>query len=227
MDILPEKSYKYEECWYNSVCTMDCNPHLCVKYNEMRYMMDTSNLPKSKQHVIKLSVPSADRDAYIRLADIKDDIYNFVQNGKNLYIASAQSGNGKTSWAIKLMHKYFEEMWDGNGLKERALFIHVPTFLMKCKDFNKSDREFEKIKRLLWTVDLVVWDDIASTNMSAFDYSQLLVYLDNRYLSDLSNIYTGNFPNRDKLEDRLGKKLASRIWSNNTEIVIFKGGDIR
>ena len=222
-----EKPYKYEGCWYAPICTMDCNHHLCIKYNEMSYMMETSNLPKSKQQVIRLKVPNADRDAYNRLAEIKADIYDFVQEGRNLYIASEQSGNGKTSWAIKLMHKYFEEMWDGNGLRERALFIHVPTFIMKCKEFKRYDADFERLKKLALTVDLVVWDDIASTEISPFDYAQLLVYIDNRLLSDLSNIYTGNFPDKEKLADRLGNKLASRVFSSNTEVIIFKGGDVR
>ena len=227
MDILQEKPYKFEECWYHSVCDEECNPKLCHKYTEMKYMMENSNLPKSKQQVIRLNVPAVDRKAYERLAEIKSDIYNFVQDGKNLYLASEHSGNGKTSWAIKMMHKYFEEMWSCNGLTERALFIHVPTFLMKCKQFGTNDAEFERLKKLLWNVDLVVWDDIASTTMSAFDYAQLLTYLDYRSLSDMSNIYTGNFPDKAKLAEHVGAKLASRIWSKNTEVIIFKGGDVR
>ena len=226
MDISQDKPFRNEYCWYKEVCDKPtCK--LCIKFLEMNYMMEHSNLPKAKQRVLKLNIPSTDKEAYMRLADIKADIYNFVQDGKNLYIASEQSGNGKTSWAIKMMHKYFEEVWDGNGLRERALFVHVPTFLMKCKDFKQYDAEFERFKKLLLEVDLVVWDDIASTLLSPYDYSQLLIYLDNRSLSEFSNIYTGNFPDRDKLAEKLGTKLASRIWSNNTEVIIFKGGDIR
>lgn len=215
-----------ERCWYKEVCTREsCNS--CIKFLEMNFLMTNSNLPKAKQKVITLEAPIRDLAAYQRLGEIKADIYNFVQDGKSLYIASEQSGNGKTSWAIKLMHKYFEEVWEGNCLTERALFVHVPTFLMKCKDFKQYDPEFEKLKRLLLEVDLVVWDDVASTLMSPYDYSQLLIYLDNRSLSELSNIYTGNFPDREKLIEKLGAKLASRVWSTNTEVIIFKGGDIR
>lgn len=213
------------ECWYKEVCDDNC--FMCNKFLEMKNLMETSNLPKAKQKVITLNAPRVDLEAYRRLNDIKADIYNFVQDGRNLYIASEQSGNGKTSWAIKMMHKYFEEVWYGNCLKERALFVHVPTFLMKCKQFKDTDREFEHLKKLLWDIDLVVWDDIASTDMSSFDYSQLLPYLDSRSLGELSNIYTGNFPDREKLMEHVGAKLASRIWSKGTEVVIFRGGDVR
>ena len=226
MGISQDSSSRNENCWYKEVCERE-SCKLCVKFLEMNYLMTSSNLPKAKQKVITLEAPIKDLAAFQRLNEIKSNIYDFVQSGKNLYIASEQSGNGKTSWAIKMMHKYFEEVWDGNGLRERALFVHVPTFLMKCKDFKQYDAEFERFKRLLLEVDLVVWDDVASTLLSPYDYSQLLIYLDNRSLSELSNIYTGNFPDRDKLIEKLGTKIASRIWSSTTEVIIFKGGDVR
>lgn len=189
--------------------------------------MDNSNIPKAKQMPQSLTAPKCDIDAFKFLASIKSEIVDFVDCGENLYIASDKTGNGKTSWAIKLMLKYFDEVWAGNGFKPRALFIHVPTFLLKCKDFNNKDTAFDEMKSLIPTVDLVVWDDIASTDVSAYDYSQLLMYIDNRLLNGLSNIFTGNYADRKTLEKRVGMKLTSRIWSDGTRVVIFEGGDMR
>ena len=73
----------------------------------------------------------------------------------------------------------------------------------------------------------MVWDDIASTSMSGYDYSQLLVYIDNRMLAEKANIYTGNSDTKEMLEEKLGSKMASRIWGSQTEIIKFKGGDQR
>ena len=193
----------------------------------MKYLMDNSNIPKAKQLPQTLTAPKCDIAAFRRLAEIKNNITDFVDCGCNFYIASDRTGNGKTSWAIKLMLKYFDEVWAGNGFRTRALFIHVPSFLLKCKDFSNKDEAFEELKKLLPVVDLVVWDDIASTDVSAYDYSQLLMYIDNRLLNERSNIFTGNYKNRDRLEKRLGMKLASRIWSDTTEVIIFEGGDMR
>ena len=193
----------------------------------MKYLMDNSNIPKVKQMPQSLTAPKCDIEAYRTLADIKSDIVDFVECGSNLYIASDRTGNGKTSWAIKIMLKYFDSIWAGNGFRPRALFIHVPTFLLKCKDFNNKDEKFEEIKNLLPDIDLVVWDDIASTDVSAYDYSKLLMYIDNRLLNGLSNIFTGNYADRCRLEKRVGMKLASRIWSDTTEVIIFEGGDMR
>ncbi len=216
------------ECWYKDVCLADVSAcQSCIKFAEMSYLMETSNLPKAKQRPMSLICPDCDLQAYKRLADIKDNIVDFVQSGRNLYITSTCTGNGKTSWAIKLMLKYFDEIWAGNGFNTRALFVSVPTFLLKCKDFKVADPHFDQLKRDLLTVDLVIWDDIASTNISAYDYSQMLMFIDARSLSGLSNIFTGNHETFDSLEERVGIKLASRVWSSDTEVITFKGGDMR
>ena len=216
------------ECWYKDVCLADPSEcELCIKYLEMAYLMDESNLPKARQKPQPLTAPDCDVEAYRRLGEIKSNILDFVQNGKNLYIASGMSGNGKTSWAVKLMLKYFDEIWAGNGFNVRGVFVSVPTFLLKCKDFKTEDPSFNLLKKRLLSADLVIWDDIASTNMSAYDYSQLLMYVDARTFNCQSNIYTGNFPTLESLSDRVGSKVASRIFGANTEIITFKGGDMR
>ena len=227
MDLSFDKNGRRVDCWYHEVCQADVRCNACARFEEMSYLMENSNLPKSKQKPIALDAPQCDVTAYKRLNDIKSNIVDFVQSGSNLYITSHNTGNGKTSWAIKLMLKYFDEVWAGNGFNVRAIFIHVPAFLMKCKDFKTVDSDFEKLRKQLFDVDLVVWDDIASTNLSGYDYSQLLIYIDNRLLSDKANIYTGNCDSREMLDERLGNKLSSRIWSSQTEIITFKGGDQR
>lgn len=216
------------ECWYKEVCLADVSEcQSCIKFAEMQHLMETSNLPKAKQRPIPLECPDCDLQAYKRLAEIKSNIVEFVESGKNLYLASRVSGNGKTSWAIKLMLKYFDEIWAGNGFNTRALFISVPTFLLKSKDFKTNDPAFEQLKRDILKVDLVVWDDIASTNISAFDYSQLLMYIDARVLDGKSNIYTGNYETAESLGERIGMKISSRVFTFDTEVIIFKGGDMR
>ena len=74
------------------------------------------------------------------------------------------------------MLQYFNETWDYTGYNARGIFINVPTFLYNCKAcINKPDPEFENLKKMLFKVDLVIWDDIASTErMSDYDYNILL-----------------------------------------------------
>ena len=215
------------ECWYKGACDECKGEESCWQYKEMKFLMENSNIPVAKRVPIQLKVNPVDKDAYYRLADIKNDIYNFVYDGKSLYITSDITGNGKTSWALKLLMRYFDEMLGESGFEPVGLFIHVPTFLAKLKDFEHEDAEFEKLKKILPNVDLVVWDDIASTDISSYDLSQLMMYIDSRNMNELSNIYTGNISNRDDMVSALGLRLTSRIWNSNTEIVEFRGGDRR
>ena len=217
------------DCWYSEVCDNvkeGCEKH-CARYIEMKYLMEHSGIPKNKQRPIPLTPQKCDLEAFRRLAEIKDNIYDFVADGKNLYITSTTVGNGKTSWALKLLMKYFEEVWRGNDFRVRGVIVHVPTFLMKCKDFKTVDTEFEELKKQILDVDLVVWDDIGSSILSNYDYTQLLICLDAREFKGLANIFTGNITERDKLSEALGAKVTSRVWNNDTEVIEFKGGERR
>ena len=79
-----------KECWYSEVCSdykEDCQK-LCVRFHEMKFLMDNSNIPKNKQKPITLYPSECDYDAFKKLADIKDNIVDFVEDGRNLYICS-------------------------------------------------------------------------------------------------------------------------------------------
>lgn len=213
------------DCLYKEVCTNEPCNEACVRYVEIKALLEQSNIPKSMQRIISLTPEDCDYDSFCRLAEIKSTIDDYVAIGSNLYLVSTNTGNGKTSWSIKLMLKYFDKVWAGNGLNARAVFIHVPTFLLKCKDFNNKDPEFEELKSKLIDIDLVVWDDIGSNGLSNYDLSQLLMYIDQRILAKKSNIFTGNLL-ESELERALGSRLSSRIW-HTSEVIQFYGKDKR
>lgn len=217
------ESKRNSNCWYHEVCQMDCSCDSCIRFTEMQYLMEHSGLPKSKQKPIELVPDDVDYDSFVKLQSIKDNIVDFVSDGKNLYICGG-TGNGKTSWAIKILLKYFNEVWAGNGLRIRGVFVHIPTLLLKLKDFNNPLSQ--EYKQSILDADLVVWDEIGGTGVSNYDYSQLLMYLDNRILNDKSNIYTSNLTTYQELANILGERLASRISASQTKIVL-KGRDRR
>lgn len=188
----------------------------------MKYLIDNSGIPKNRQYPQELEA-GVDYQKFVKLNAFKNDIARLTNAGFNLYICSTETGNGKTSWAIKLLLKYFDQIWAGNGFKVRGYFIHVPTLLNTLKNFND---DHSVLKNALETADLVVWDDIASTKLSEYDISQLLILVDNRIIDCKSNIFTGNLTSKDALEKAVGGRLASRIWNSST-VVEFKGKDRR
>lgn len=217
---------KIEDCWYKGVCKEKCNDK-CIRYLEMKYLMSHSGLPKAKQYPVPLRPAEIDVPAFEQLATIKDDIFNYVQNGKNLYITSRYCGNGKTTWAIKLLLKYFDEVWAGNGFRIRGVFVHVPTFFMQMKN-NISDRDekFIELRDSLMQADLVVWDEVGNSALTRYEFEQFLAFIDYRLLAEKSNIYTSNITAMEGMQRILGVKLASRIF-NGSDIVELQGKDMR
>ena len=203
---------RYNNCMYHDVCDYDYDcKQACVRYCVTKYMLENSNIPKAKWGVNKLVPDKCDVEAFEALSNIRDNIVDFTRNGNSLYIYSNTCGNGKTTWAIKLMLQYFNDVWAVTGFNVRGLFINVNTFLYKCKEtISKPDPEFEKLKDNILKVDLVIWDDIGASKLSEYDYNLLFTYINQRNFVTRANIYTGNiFPN--DLQKCLGDRLSSRI----------------
>ena len=107
-------SAKIKDCLYKEVCTNQCSES-CIRYNSMKSLLSYSNLPPSKHILVQFIPMEVDLSSFCKLAEIKKNIKDFVQSGSNLYIYSSVTGNGKTSWSIKLLLKYFDEIWAGSS----------------------------------------------------------------------------------------------------------------
>lgn len=211
------------KCWYIDTCEDDCNT--CVVFFQMKYQMENSGLPEAKQRPIKLWLDdNADENSFNRLAEIRKDIVSFVEQGKNLYICSNWTGNGKTSWAIKMLHTYFHHTAVGNYDNLKGMFVSTTELLLQLKDFNNplSKHYIENLKN----VDLVIWDDIAVSGMSQYDFTQLYTIIDKRILAEKSNIFTSNQPTVEGFAKVMGNRLASRIYYTS-EVIELKGKDMR
>ena len=215
-------------CWYKGFCKNykeNCFAN-CIRFSEMQHLMEIAKISKGNQFKNELIPNPIDIENFKFLTDIKKNIMNFVKNGENLYIFSKNFENGKTTWAIKLMQNYFNQIWAGNGFTQKGLFIHVPSFLTKFKEvINKKDEEFEDMKKQLLEINLVIWDDIAAGKLTDYDHTNLLTYIDQRKLNGKANIYTGNL-NENELVEALGNRLKSRVWNDSTIVELF-GNDRR
>lgn len=225
--------FNRETCLYKSICegykTIEEDPTLCssscLRYLEMFYLLSNSRIPKKQCRIHRLKPEQGDLESFIKLKQIQLNILNFVSGGNSLYLYSKNCGNGKTSWTFKLMQSYFDKVWYGNRYKTRGIFIHTPMFMVKLREniSNKSE-DIAELLKLISTVDLVVWDDIASSGLKEFDFLNLSSYIDERIQNGLCNIYTGNL-DEEFLKKELGERLFSRIWSNSKRIKLV--GDDR
>lgn len=217
----------HEKCWYKEVCLKfpDGCKATCLRYSEMLQLLKLSNIPEERWFPENL-MPGADKAEFIKLRDIKSDIDQWVKSGNSLYLYSDKFGNGKTSWAIKLMLAYFNKIWAGNCFRRRGIFLSVPEFFNRNREIiSNRDEEFVEIRNDLITCDLVIWDDISSVKMTDYAHSMLLNYMDSRCLAHKANIFTGNM-NEKELIQFVGGRLTSRIWNTST-VIKFKDQDKR
>lgn len=214
-----------QSCWYKRICTEQCSEN-CIRYKLMYSLFKQSNLPEALWDYKELICHEKDLQVYKKLQAKSDAILNFIDAGNNLYIYSENCGNGKTTWAIRLMYSYFDKIWHKSCFDCKALFVSVPKFLYNCKRSISQDvKGFEELCNLISDVDLVIWDDIGEMKASDYEHQILFQYIDDRINSKKSNIYTSN-KNKEQLEDVLGVRLASRIY-NCSECIEFLEEDKR
>lgn len=214
-----------EKCAFKEVCSKNpCEGEACIRFLEYHKLLELSKIPKAYIPYKELQAPSSDWDAYDRLRDIQDNILEFVEAGKSLYLWSRNCGNAKTTWATKLMKAYFGKIWAGNAFRRRGYFIHVPTFLQRLKDNISEKNDILEVKEAIRFADLVIWDDLAVKAVSEFELEVILSLVDERISNAKSNIVTGN-SSRQTMESMLGKRITSRIF--DSIVIEFKGKDMR
>jgi DNA replication protein DnaC len=181
---------------------------------------------QKKRIALKVDEDGTDLEQFKQLAAIENNIVNFITEGKNLYLHSANCGNGKSSWSVRLAQAYFNKIWARTEGKCRVLFISVPRYLLAIKD-NISNRNTyaEYVKENVLEADLVIFDDIAAKMGSEFELTHLLNIIDNRISLGKSNIYTSNL-NRQQLYNALGERLTSRVANMSIDIEL-RGADKR
>lgn len=202
--------------------------NFCIKLFKLDYMFDNAQMSDFQRKHIPLyyDKDKTDYDKFVILKQIQDNIENFVREGHNLFIYSSRCGNGKTSWANRLVQSYFNRIWYKCNMECKALFINVPRFFLALKDniSEKSDY-IEHIKANILIADLVVWDEIGVKLLTNFEHENLLSMLNARLDMGKANIYTSNI-NGETLQEKLGDRLYSRIV-NNSCVVELQGKDKR
>ena len=218
-----QKCYMYDNC-----NRKDCDKDFCLRKYKMDSLYSAALMTESqKQHVVlKVDQDNTDLEQFKQLAAIEQNICKFIEEGKNLYLHSANCGNGKSSWSIRLAEAYFNKIWARTNTTCRVLFISVPRFLLALKDNITTRSSYvDYIRDNVFEADLVIWDDIAAKMGSEFELTHLLNIIDNRLALGKSNIYTSNL-NRQQLYNALGERLTSRIANMSIDIELF-GSDKR
>lgn len=228
-----------KDCWMKDTCKKYQNVNkececrdgdvFCIKLFKLDQLYDLSLLTEKQRIRIPLRIDAdgTDRQAFERLSAIESDgVKHFVESGNNLYIYSSNVGNGKTTWAIRLIQSYLTNVWYKCDIDCKALFISVPKYLIAMKDnISEPDEYAQHIKKYVYSADLVVFDDIATKSATQFEHEMLFNMIDARVNLGKSNVFTSNMDYAG-LVNTVGERIASRIF-NTSEKVRFDGKDKR
>lgn len=224
--------YIKDNCYLSDTCKLQNCTYInkddtCLRFFKIDFLLNKSLITDKHKQDIKLILDAdgTDKEEFEKLSELQKNIKTFIQQGNNLYICSGIPGNGKTSWAIKLLKSYIYKIWPESKMECKALFINVPKFLLELKsNISKHSDYIDYINDNILSADLVVWDDIATKSTTEFEHEHLLSLLDNRLINNKSNIFTSNIL-PENLSMLVGDRLASRI--NQSTVIRFNGRDKR
>lgn len=206
-----------KKCWLCAECCDNdyhCDNTFCVKNFKLSKLYDNALITQKQRERVTffLDADESDDENYNYLSTIEKNVNNFVNSGGNLYIHSSITGNGKTSWALRLVQAYFHNIWRDASIEDcRALFINVPRYLLAIKD-NISQRSdyVQYIKSKVLDADIVIWDEVGTKGLTQFEHENILNLISIRIDSGKANIYTSNL-NDEELHQVVGDRLYSRI----------------
>ena len=217
-----------KECWLQEDCNQkDCGD-FCMKVFKIDYLYKEAliSAQQRKHTSLRIDADGTDEEQFIKLKNIENNIEEFIAQGKNLYIHSTNTGNGKSSWALRFVQTYFNKIWLKSALRCKALFINVPRFLLSLKENISEKSDYvTHIKANMLTADIIIWDDIATKQTTTFESEHLYSMIESRIAEGKSNIFTSNLT-VEEMHKSLGDRLYSRIV-NLSQDIEFRGADKR
>lgn len=221
-----------KNCWLKDDCNdsgYSCTNSFCVKNFKLSKLYDNALISLKQRQRINWFPTDSTEDAnnFKYLASVESNIMNFVDQGGNLYIHSPITGNGKTSWALRLVQAYFNNVWLEASIEDcRALFINVPRYLLAIKDNISQKSDYvQYIKDHVLEADIVIWDEVGTKGLTQFEHENILNLISVRIDTGKANIYTSNL-NDEELHKFVGDRLYSRIVLLSDEVELF-GSDKR
>ena len=209
------------KCYASDYCQKDkssCSD-VCGGYRVLRALYNLSRIPERYRYTIALKPENGeDLEAFTVLDNYKNDVLSMVDEGRGLYIWGKSTGNGKTSWACKILSYYFRKVAFKSGLENEGLYIYLPTFLDDLRQsYDDPDTDFSELLAMLKNCKLLIIDDIGAEKSTEWVNERLLSIINTRMMKGLSTIYTSNC-SLDGIGKRMGERIRSRIRGSVTEI---------
>lgn len=203
----------------------------CWKYIQLKVQYKKANIPADYlgEQRLTLDESRTDLDAYLKLKDYMENVFKKVKvERKGLFIYSEIKGNGKTSWAVKIMKEYFRQLHRTVETFEycKGIFVNIPILFDELR--SSFDEPSEKIKQLekdIKAADLVIFDDIGTEAPTKWVKEKLYIFITHREMQGKPTIFTSNLTLETlESEELLGERIVDRIYKQvGGNIIEFNG----
>lgn len=192
-----------------------------------RLRIAAANIPRRYYPHCKLDTFYEKNNAVLMAA--KRHVREFVdewplrQHGRGLLLMGP-SGSGKTHLAVSALVEIID-----CGKPGRLLFSNFQDLIQEIQasfDADSGTNKAEILQPLLES-DLLVLDELGSQKPTTFVQDILYYVINTRYNDERATIFTTNYfddtlVENQRLQDRIGERLRSRLHEM-TELVVFKG----
>ena len=138
------------KCWY--VCRNTDYCETCERGQQVKLLASNCGI-EPYEWLDKFRDNHIDTASYRILQEYKQNIRKNVENAKSLYICSKNHSTGKTSWSIKILYTYIDQIWADNemqGIDGKTIVCGHWNTSWAHKKFNGYDKEFLGDVETMW-----------------------------------------------------------------------------
>lgn len=191
----------------------------------------SANIPKRYRHctldTFRDTTPEL-RNAKRRVQEFVD-LWPHISEGKGLLLMGS-CGAGKTHLAVAAINEVVR-----SGKPGRVTFANFQDLIQEIQASFDPDQPTTKaeIMRPLLETELLVLDELGSVKPTQFVQDILYYVINTRYNEELATIFTTNYVDhpgdarQEKLEDRIGTRLRSRLFEMASAINVTGAPDYR
>jgi DNA replication protein DnaC len=188
--------------------------YTCRHYHTSKETYKISNLPPKAISELILVPENCDLSIYEACDGYKKNIHEHIAKGDGLYLHSNTKGNGKTSWAFKIMKHYLNWCSQNYGIdyKVRGYYVNVSElFDLLRNSFGEKAGTIKEIEKGIYEADLVIFDDIGFEKSTDWVKNKLYNYINYRYQNNKSMLFTSNLSLKElstQLDDRISDRIS-------------------